>query len=345
MKSIVLIIPYFGRLPDYFDVWKMSALNNPTVDFLFFTDIDEMKSEKNISVVHISFDEFRNKIQQKFDFPISLKTPYKLCDFKPAYGYILSEYIGDYDFWGHCDIDLIFGDIRRFITDDILEHHQKILEHGHLTIYRNDVETNTVFMRCPGYSDYDYKKAFTSQESIYFDEFLGTMLIFRKSNIPTYSNFGIFFQISPRTKGFQYKYKHQKNVIFQYENRSLYSVVRNCDQISKEEILYVHFQKRKIDCVDYINGDDFYLIPNKIVPMGVCLTEDLFVIHGEQIYKLKRKWQHLKEYFSRFLLGDYSSFLEYIKNRKAFHFDMINAKNIIKEYGTIHEGFSSAGKL
>lgn len=331
MKSIVLIIPYFGRLPDYFDVWKMSALNNPTVDFLFFTDIDEMKSEKNISVIHISFDEFRNKIQQKFDFPISLKTPYKLCDFKPAYGYILTEYIRDYDFWGHCDIDLIFGDIRRFITDDILEHHQKILEHGHLTIYRNDAETNTVFMRCPGYSDYDYKKAFTSQESMYFDEFLGTQLIFRKEKIPTYLNLSIFFQVNSHTKNFQYSFKNQYNVIFSYKNGKIYSLEHKDDDIVSEEILYVHFLKRKIDYSQFKMGQDFYVIPNKLIPDNGPPTEEMFKCRGRGIYKLKQKLLHLKEHINHYNSGDYSSLRYYIIQKRLLKNDMINAKQIVRE--------------
>ena len=37
MKSIVLIFPYFGKLPVQYKMWRESALRNPTVDFMFFT--------------------------------------------------------------------------------------------------------------------------------------------------------------------------------------------------------------------------------------------------------------------------------------------------------------------
>ena len=45
-----------------------------------------------------------------------VNSPYKLCDYKPVYGLIFDEDLQDYDFWGHCDVDLIFGDIRKFIN-------------------------------------------------------------------------------------------------------------------------------------------------------------------------------------------------------------------------------------
>ena len=43
---------------------------------------------------------------------VTLDRPYKLCDFKPAYGFIFGEYLKEYDYWGHCDIDIVWGDLR-----------------------------------------------------------------------------------------------------------------------------------------------------------------------------------------------------------------------------------------
>ena len=63
----------------------------------------------------------KQMIQEKFDYDISICEPHKLCDYKPAYGYIFEQYISEYKFWGHCDIDTIMGDLNEFITDDLLE--------------------------------------------------------------------------------------------------------------------------------------------------------------------------------------------------------------------------------
>lgn len=105
----------------------------------------------------MSFNDFRVLVQSKFDFPVSLERPYKICDFKPAFGLICSEYIQGYDFWGHCDFDMIFGDIRKYITDDLLNSYDKILPLGHLSIYRNNEENNSRF-KLSGSLVGDYKK-------------------------------------------------------------------------------------------------------------------------------------------------------------------------------------------
>lgn len=337
MKSIVLIIPYFGRLPEFFPIWKQSALENSTIDFLFFTDIDALQDEGNIRTVHISFSEFRALIQKKFDFPISLNDPYKLCDYKPAYGYALAEYIREYDFWGHCDIDLVFGDIRKFITDEILAQHQKILEHGHFTLYRNDEETNTVFMRCPGYGDYDYKKAFTSDDSLYFDEFLGTMLIFRKEKIPTYLNRACFFDILTGEKAFSHIDPCEGSVIFTYDHGRLYRHEKIGDSVQTTEVMYVHIQKRSILCsaVKFPGDlDAFCLIPNQLIPHSGMPEDVLFVCRGRHIWRYRQKIKHIRDYLHRYRNGDYPSFAAYRACRTQFRHDMENAKREIAGNGS-----------
>ena len=38
MKSICYIIPYFGHLPDNFNLWLISCKVNSTVNWLIYTD-------------------------------------------------------------------------------------------------------------------------------------------------------------------------------------------------------------------------------------------------------------------------------------------------------------------
>ena len=151
MKSIVLIFPYFGEPPIQYNMWRVSALNNSTIHYLFFTDA-EIKSEANIKVIKCTFNEFVQIVQKAFDFSIILDRPYKLCEYKPAYGYILQKYIKNYDYWGFGDLDLVYGDIRSFLTDEVLSKYKMFLGWGHLTLYHNDYDTNTYFMqRIDGY--------------------------------------------------------------------------------------------------------------------------------------------------------------------------------------------------
>ena len=148
MKKIIFIIPYFGKFKNYFQLFLNSCKYNDTVNWLIFTDdYTEFQYPNNVKVVYTTFEKIRNQIQSKFDFKICLEKPYKLCDYKVTYGYVFSEYIKQYDFWGYCDIDLIWGNIRKFYTDNLLNNNDKIGFYGHCTIYRNNEEINKMFMK------------------------------------------------------------------------------------------------------------------------------------------------------------------------------------------------------
>ena len=76
------------------------------------------------------------RIQSHFDFEISLERPYKLCDFRPAFGEIFADELAGYDFWGHSDLDVIFGRIRDHLPAAAFEA-DKILFNGNFSLYRN----------------------------------------------------------------------------------------------------------------------------------------------------------------------------------------------------------------
>lgn len=98
----------------------------------------------------MSFDALRARFQTKFSFPLSLERPYKLRDYRPAYGFLLEEELRGYDFWGCCDVDMMFGDIGVFITEDMLSRYDQIGRMGHFSLYRNTPEINLLFTAAAG---------------------------------------------------------------------------------------------------------------------------------------------------------------------------------------------------
>lgn len=267
MKSIVILFPYFGVLPIQYNMWRASALCNSSIDYIFFTDA-EVKPASNIIVHKISFDVFRQMVQSKFDFPIILDRPYKICDYRPAFAYILSEYVKGYDFWGWGDLDVVYGDIRHFVTDDVLSRFKMISGYGHFTLYKNDDYTNTFFMKeVDGYVS--YKDAFTQRRSMYFDEY-------------EYKGFGdkwrgchpeecwLEWPFDNATKPKQsYHFNSMtrgwKRVIFEHVDNKLYMLRFNQGQLEKKESLYAHFQHRgfmKDLVTDYRH---FLVTPNAII--------------------------------------------------------------------------------
>lgn len=156
MKSIILIIPYFGKWPLWFDAYLLSIAKNPTINWLFITDCDvpEVYSN-NVVFVTTTMELLNKKINGVLETKVPL-TPRKLCDIRPAYGRIFQEYIKEYDFWGFCDVDIVWGDIRKFISDemlcnnDILSSRKEALS-GHFTILRNIGWLNDYYKTIPNY--------------------------------------------------------------------------------------------------------------------------------------------------------------------------------------------------
>lgn len=171
MKKIALINCYFGEFPWYFPFFMKSCATNPTVDFLIFSDTIYKESlPDNVKIIPFNLDNFNVLATEKLGFEVSLKKAYKLCDFKPAYGLLFSEHLLYYDFWGITDIDVIYGRIREFMTNEMLDTYDIIcVRHNFITaccmLFKNNDYVNTLFKRSK-----DYKMVFTSTKNFAFDE-------------------------------------------------------------------------------------------------------------------------------------------------------------------------------
>lgn len=170
--TIAFIIPYFGKLPWYFPWFLHSCRANPSVDFFIITDDPGFDSlgPSNVFFVNKSLGDIKQLVKDKLQLPISIDHGYKLCDFRPAFGIIFSEYLVDYDFWGHTDIDVVFGNIRTFITDEVLWEYDVISTRpeyisGFFALYRNCEKMNGLFQQ-----SVDHKKIFSDPLNYGFDE-------------------------------------------------------------------------------------------------------------------------------------------------------------------------------
>lgn len=171
-KTLALLVCYFGKLPWYFEYFVHSCKYNPTVDFFIVTNDDGYCKPlpANVKLINTTLDEINVLAAEKLGFPVNITYGYKFCDFKPAYGYIFSDLLQGYDWWGHIDLDIIFGDIRNFITDEILDDFDLISVRpdwlpGCFLLFKNIDKINTLFTHSK-----DYKKVFSSDKHYCFDE-------------------------------------------------------------------------------------------------------------------------------------------------------------------------------
>jgi hypothetical protein len=184
-----LIVPYFGPLPSYFPLVLRSMAANPDVHWLLLTDAPVPGAPPNVSVQLCRFPDLAARIQRHFDFPISLERPYKLCDVRPAFGEVFREELAGYDFWGHSDLDVVFGRIRDHLPAEAFAA-DKVLVQGNFALYRNTAEAAAWFRHeIPGVS---YRDVLTDPAARHFDEGAGIYLLLRDLGVPIWDEKVIF---------------------------------------------------------------------------------------------------------------------------------------------------------
>ena len=319
--KIALIIPYFGIFPNYFDLFLKSCEKNSNFTWFIFTDNKEAYNfPNNVKKIPMEFEECRTLIQSKFDFNISLETCRKICDYRSAYGYIFEEYIQEYDFWGYCDVDLIWGDLSKFITEKLLNKYERIYSLGHLSIYKNTYDNNRVFM-IPLNGKLRYKEIFTTSSGSAFDEWYPESVndIYLQEKIPFYkksecadiypykSHF-VLDCFNPDTRS--YHNDDVKNNIFKWENGAVKRYFIQNKELNNAEYPYVHLQKRKMDKLVSDDAESFYIIPNKFVSADKSEKEMLkiaFISAPLNFQYFKVKYSSLK---LRLKNNDWSGFID-----------------------------------
>jgi hypothetical protein len=290
VKKIAFIIPYFGRFNNYFPLFLESCAQNPDCDWLIFTDDDrEFSYPSNVIVHYMSFTEMQTMVQGKFDFTIALERAYKLCDFKPAYGYIFEEYLAEYLAWGYCDTDLIFGRIRDFISEHDIEDYDKIGIFGHCTVFRNTEENNRMFQQ-PLNGRCRYREVYMDRRNHSFDEEFkdsintiyescGRHIRFTEYQANIYTKSSDFRLTSWNSSKKCYQNEKLKRDVFVWEKGVLSRYWVEQGQLQRREYLYIHMQARpmSIRLKDMNHQNTFKIIPNSFDSLEVEeITADNF---------------------------------------------------------------------
>ena len=150
---IRLIAAYLGPLPSYFPFFLRSAAANPQVDFLIFSDQRPPASLRgNVRMFALSPKRFEAMASEATGRPMRLINAHKLCDYKPLYGAIFADHLREADYWGHMDLDIIWGNIRKFVEAPIRGGSQIISADGNrlsgaFTVYRNVPKLRDLYRR------------------------------------------------------------------------------------------------------------------------------------------------------------------------------------------------------
>ena len=146
---LIILIPYFGRWPEWINLFVESCKWNPDVGWRIYTDCGEPENKAdNVEFVHLAFEDYKAMVQSRLGIRFDHHDPYRLCDLKPCLGHIHESDIAGCPFFGYGDIDVTYGNIRSFYTTELLSNCNVISTHpervsGHLAIFRNEPSLRT----------------------------------------------------------------------------------------------------------------------------------------------------------------------------------------------------------
>lgn len=251
--SLVKIIPWFGKWPEWFELFLESCRFNTDINWLIYTDAAPPHNPpENVYFKQLSFEQYSNLVSQKLNINFTPSSPYKLCDLKPALGYIHADEISKYDFYAFGDIDVIYGEIRHFITDDVLKRFDVISTHdnrisGHFCIFRNTPTIRRSFMQVK-----DWKLMLENPEHVSFDESAFTKVFIPHRKHPTWLR--RLWSISS---------KYQRKILFKEQFSTILSPIKWRDgqkehpkiwlwqngkltnTLDNKEYMYLHFMNYK----------------------------------------------------------------------------------------------------
>jgi hypothetical protein len=152
-RWLLIICSYFGRWPPWINFFVESCKWNPDVCWRFYTDCGEPANKAaNIEYVPISFADYKAFVSARLGCRFDPPEAYKLCDLRPALGFIHEQDVADYSFFGYGDVDVIFGNISQFYDPERLSAFDVISTHperisGHFAVFRNRPEIRCAFER------------------------------------------------------------------------------------------------------------------------------------------------------------------------------------------------------
>lgn len=246
MNSIVFLIPYYGKVPSYFKAFLHTICSKSSfADFILFSEedfckeIEAMQPSSNFHCVPLCWKNLCEIVRGINVNPPFF--PYKICDYKPLFGRIFENYIKGYEYWGYCDVDLLMGDIEKYLTEYSYKNYERFGAKGHFTIYKNCDKVNNLW-QC-SYKEHEpiYNFNFVSKTtySCNFDE-IGMNFICKKMGISFFDK-QLELNTTLDTRFLHSgKYKDFPQ-IFTWENGNTYTYVKNDEKIEKIECMYIHF--------------------------------------------------------------------------------------------------------
>ena len=169
--SIPIVVAFFGRAPLWLPAFLLSCRENRDVRWFLYTDFEVAGAfPPNVTLRRTDLQELSQRTSDVLGTKVEIQQAWKVNDLKPAYGLIFADDLQPFDFWAQADLDIVWGDIRHFITDSILSENDIVSSRsgrasGHFNLYRNTPEINRTFELIPNVA-----QAIANPQYLHLDE-------------------------------------------------------------------------------------------------------------------------------------------------------------------------------
>lgn len=152
---IKLISLWWGPLPEWLPQFR-----------------ERMKAQEPLvtwELVVMSPEDVRARVWTQAGYFCNKEDGYSMCDLRPAFGEVFADKFKGFDFWGWCDLDVVFGNMSTFLTEDVLSKFDIIsgasyCTDGPFTILHNSYKT------CELYRGAEFQRAAADSRYHNFDE-------------------------------------------------------------------------------------------------------------------------------------------------------------------------------
>jgi hypothetical protein len=176
IKMVTFVFGEKAASTAYLQMFLESARNSGVDIAIVGSPAPPFALPPNVQHVLLTWEQFASRVSTRLfgGKPmerLAKAAPYKIIDFKPLFAYLFPEHVRGYEWWGHMDNDLVLGDVRRFLTPEILEQNDIISgvykkSWGPFTMYRNSNVMNELFKLAP----VPLESLFDLGREMFFDE-------------------------------------------------------------------------------------------------------------------------------------------------------------------------------
>jgi hypothetical protein len=170
--SIAIVVAFFGQAPLWLPAFLLSCRENRDVQWLLYTDFDVTSATPaNVTVKYLEVGDLNLRSSEVLGTKIEIRRSLaKVNDLKPAFGLIFADDLQPFDYWAYSDLDIIWGNIRHFVTDSLLQEYDIVSSRtdrlsGHFTLFRNTVPINRTFELIP-----DVRHAMANPRHMHLEE-------------------------------------------------------------------------------------------------------------------------------------------------------------------------------